>query len=40
MLGRPFTGVMREASASPATGSPSSHKIEQQEILTRAFGRL
>jgi 2-oxoglutarate dehydrogenase E1 component len=40
MLGRPFSGMMREASASPATGSPSSHKIEQHEILDRAFGRL
>jgi 2-oxoglutarate dehydrogenase E1 component len=37
ILGRPFQGVSRAASASPATGSPSSHKIEQQEILERAF---
>jgi 2-oxoglutarate dehydrogenase E1 component len=37
ILGRPFRGVSRPASGSPATGSPSSHKIEQQEILDRAF---
>jgi 2-oxoglutarate dehydrogenase E1 component len=40
MLGRPFHGVTRPASASPATGSSSCHKIEQQEILDRAFGKL
>jgi len=40
LLGRPFHGVTRPASASPATGSSSSHKIEQQEILDRAFGKL
>ncbi len=39
IAGRPFSGVARPASASPATGSPSSHKIEQQEVLDRAFGR-
>jgi 2-oxoglutarate dehydrogenase E1 component len=37
ILGRPFRGVSRPATASPATGSPASHKIEQQEILDRAF---
>jgi 2-oxoglutarate dehydrogenase E1 component len=37
IIGRPFRGVSRPATASPATGSPSSHKIEQQEILGRAF---
>jgi 2-oxoglutarate dehydrogenase E1 component len=37
ILGRPFSGVSRPATASPATGSPASHKIEQQEILARAF---
>jgi 2-oxoglutarate dehydrogenase E1 component len=40
ILGRPFHGVTRPAAASPATGSPSSHKIEQQEILDRAFAKL
>jgi len=39
ILGHPFRGISRAASASPATGSPSSHKIEQQEILDRAFAK-
>ncbi|MBL8857146.1 MAG: 2-oxoglutarate dehydrogenase E1 component [Planctomycetes bacterium] len=39
ILGRPFRGETRAASASPATGSPSSHRIEQQEILDRAFAQ-
>jgi len=30
--------ISRPASASPATGSHKSHKIEQQEILAKAFG--
>jgi 2-oxoglutarate dehydrogenase E1 component len=34
----PFSGVRRPASASPATGSTSSHKLEQEELLERAFG--
>jgi 2-oxoglutarate dehydrogenase E1 component len=33
----PLTGVSREASASPATGSPGSHKLEQQQLLDEAF---
>jgi 2-oxoglutarate dehydrogenase E1 component len=37
MLGRSFDGVAREAAASPATGSPSAHKIEQQKVLDAAF---
>ncbi|MDZ7705316.1 MAG: hypothetical protein U5L04_12625 [Trueperaceae bacterium] len=37
LYGRPFNGVTRPASASPATGSKSSHKIEQQELLKEAF---
>ncbi len=37
LYGRPFSGVTRPASASPATGSKSSHKIEQNELLNRAF---
>ncbi|MCA9706157.1 MAG: 2-oxoglutarate dehydrogenase E1 component [Myxococcales bacterium] len=32
--------VGREASASPATGSPESHKFEQNEIMERAFAGL
>jgi 2-oxoglutarate dehydrogenase E1 component len=38
MLSRfPFSAVSRDASASPATGSGSSHRLEQAELLTRAF---
>ena len=39
LFGRfPFAGVHRPASASPATGSASSHKLEQEALLTAAFG--
>jgi 2-oxoglutarate dehydrogenase E1 component len=34
----PFSGVYRRASASPATGSHGSHKIEQQRLIERALG--
>jgi len=38
MLSRfPLSAVCRDASASPATGSGSSHRIEQEELLVRAF---
>jgi 2-oxoglutarate dehydrogenase E1 component len=38
LLGRfPLMCVSRPAAASPATGSGNAHKLEQQEILTRAF---
>jgi 2-oxoglutarate dehydrogenase E1 component len=38
LLGRlPFSGITRPASASPATGSAASHKLEQKEILLKAF---
>ena len=37
LYGRPFWGVYRPASASPATGSASSHRIEQAEIIRAAF---
>jgi 2-oxoglutarate dehydrogenase E1 component len=38
MFGRyPFTVVSRPASASPATGSNASHKLEQQKLLAKAF---
>jgi 2-oxoglutarate dehydrogenase E1 component len=38
LFGRfPFSGVCRPESASPATGSLSCHKLEQQELLERAF---
>jgi len=38
-FGRAFHGVTRPASASPATGSGSSHKLEQDELLQAAFER-
>ncbi|HVR18396.1 MAG TPA: hypothetical protein VMS65_01825, partial [Polyangiaceae bacterium] len=39
LFGRfPFSGVCRTESASPATGSASCHKLEQRELLERAFG--
>jgi 2-oxoglutarate dehydrogenase E1 component len=34
---RPFSGVCRPASASPATGWTALHKIEQQKLLRAAF---
>jgi 2-oxoglutarate dehydrogenase E1 component len=34
----PFGGVSRPASGSPATGSASSHKLEQNELMAQAFG--
>jgi 2-oxoglutarate dehydrogenase E1 component len=38
LLGRwPLSCVSRPAAASPATGSSSSHKLEQQELLNQAF---
>ncbi len=38
VLGKyPLTGVHRDASASPATGSEGAHKLEQQRILEAAF---
>jgi 2-oxoglutarate dehydrogenase E1 component len=33
----PFRGVCRPAAASPATGSHSSHKKEQETLLKEAF---
>jgi 2-oxoglutarate dehydrogenase E1 component len=39
LFGRfPLTGVCRHESASPATGSASCHRLEQQQLLERAFG--
>ncbi|MBX7075379.1 MAG: 2-oxoglutarate dehydrogenase E1 component [Pirellulales bacterium] len=41
LLGRfPFSGVYRPTSASPATGSANSHKLEQRTLLTTAFAEL
>ncbi len=34
----PFRGIHRAESASPATGSANAHKIEQEELLSKAFG--
>ena len=34
------TRISRPASASPATGSSAAHKLEQQDILNKAFGPL
>jgi 2-oxoglutarate dehydrogenase complex dehydrogenase (E1) component-like enzyme len=31
--------VARAESASPATGSPKAHAMEQQDLLRRAFAR-
>ena len=34
----PFKCVSRPASASPATGSPGAHKLEQEHLVQQAFG--
>jgi 2-oxoglutarate dehydrogenase E1 component len=34
----PLSGIYRQSAASPATGSHSSHKLEQDELLARAIG--
>ena len=34
---RPVLSVKRSASASPATGSPKAHEVEQKTLLTLAF---
>ena len=36
--GRAVRSVNRSASASPATGSPKAHEMEQKTLLTLAFG--
>jgi 2-oxoglutarate dehydrogenase E1 component len=39
LLGRhPFFGVHRTASSTPATGSASSHRLEQKQLIAKAFG--
>jgi 2-oxoglutarate dehydrogenase E1 component len=39
LFGRlPFQGISRPASSSPATGSHSSHKKEQERLIASAFG--
>ena len=41
LLGRfPLHEISRAAASSPASGSASSHKLEQEEILERAFGPM
>jgi 2-oxoglutarate dehydrogenase E1 component len=35
--GRPVRSIKRSASASPATGSPKAHEVEQRTLLTLAF---
>jgi 2-oxoglutarate dehydrogenase E1 component len=37
VAGRPFAGVTRPESASPATGSGAAHRIEQQMLVAEAF---
>jgi 2-oxoglutarate dehydrogenase E1 component len=34
----PFAGITRPASASPATGSASSHRLEQESLIATALG--
>ena len=34
----PFAGIYRQSAASPATGSASSHRLEQEKILSQALG--
>jgi len=36
----PFSGIFRRAGASPATGSASSHRLEQDELIASAFGGM
>ena len=38
IAGHPLKGIGRPASASPATGSAASHRIEQEHLLRSAFG--
>jgi 2-oxoglutarate dehydrogenase E1 component len=40
LLARPLRGLYRAESASPATGSLKSHKIEQEELIAAAFHGL
>ncbi|MBK9119625.1 MAG: 2-oxoglutarate dehydrogenase E1 component [Phycisphaerales bacterium] len=40
LCGRSFAGITRPESASPATGSTASHKLEQQRLLEQAFGNV
>jgi 2-oxoglutarate dehydrogenase complex dehydrogenase (E1) component-like enzyme len=33
-----LAGIYRQSAASPATGSASSHRLEQEQLLMAAFG--
>ena len=35
----PFDGIYRDASASPATGFASSHRLEQERLIEAAFAK-
>jgi 2-oxoglutarate dehydrogenase E1 component len=35
----PFAAITRPESASPATGSAASHRLEQQQLIDQAFGK-
>ncbi len=37
VAGRPFSGVTRPESASPATGSGAAHRLEQEMLVAEAF---
>ncbi len=34
----PWAGICRQSAASPATGSSSSHRLEQEKLMSAAFG--
>jgi 2-oxoglutarate dehydrogenase E1 component len=34
----PLSGIYRQSAASPATGSASSHRLEQEKLLAQALG--
>jgi 2-oxoglutarate dehydrogenase E1 component len=38
-FGHPFSSITRPGSASPATGSSSSHRLEQKELIDKALDR-
>ncbi len=40
LLGRPLRGVCRPASASPAGGSASGHRLEQRMLIEQAFAGI
>ena len=40
VFGRPFSGIFRPSSGSPATGSNASHKREQKELIHKALSSV